>query len=308
MRTSTTVTRLSILIALLAIVAAGVGLFWQTGGQAVPFQTLRGDTVQIYGDGLYRYDTTLIAVGFKTGDVVTLVLGVPVLIVALWLYRRGSVRGGVVLTGTLAYLLYTYASLALGAAYNNLLLIYIALTAFTLLALIAAFTGFDRDAFPARFSERLPRRGIAVFLMASGVILFSIWLVLSIVPALLAGTTPLEVTSYTTVITFVVDMAVIAPALFIAGRLLLKREPIGYLLAAVMLIFTDLLGISLIAMGVIQQAAGLISVGQFIGFVVSFGILTLFALASTVRLFRAFSNSTVVQPAAHVSARHLQSA
>jgi hypothetical protein len=86
-----------------------------------------------YTAGLYRYDTTLIAVGYKIGDGFTLLAGLPLLLVPLWLYRRGSLRGGILLAGMFAYLLYTYSSLVFGAAYNNLLLVYIALTAATLL-------------------------------------------------------------------------------------------------------------------------------------------------------------------------------
>jgi hypothetical protein len=77
----------------LAIVAASIGLFWQDGGSSFAFTTLHGKQVQIYGQGLYRYDTTLTAIGFKAGDAVTLMLGIPALLCSLWLYRRGSVRG-----------------------------------------------------------------------------------------------------------------------------------------------------------------------------------------------------------------------
>lgn len=291
MKMSNTLVRLSSLAIALALVAASVGLFWRDGGQPFAFQTLRGETAQIYGQGLYRYDTVLIAVGFKTGDAVTLALGIPLLVVSLWLYRRGSLRGGILLAGTLAYLLYNYASMAFGAAYNNMFLVYIALTAATLLGFVISVTSFDRQTVPARFSDRLPRRSIAIFLIVSGIALFLIWLLLSIVPALLAGGAPPEVASYTTVITFVVDMAIIAPALAVAGRLLLRREALGYVLAPVLLVFTDVLGISLLAMGIVQQAAGLMSIGQFIGFVISFAILTLFALGFTVVLFRNVSDT-----------------
>lgn len=291
MKMSNTLVRLSSLAIALALVAASVGLFWRDGGQPFAFQTLRGETAQIYGQGLYRYDTVLIAVGFKTGDAVTLALGIPLLVVSLWLYRRGSLRGGILLAGTLAYLLYNYASMAFGAAYNNMFLVYIALTAATLLGFVISVTSFDRQTVPARFSDRLPRRSIAIFLIVSGIALFLIWLFLSIVPALLAGGAPPEVASYTTVITFVVDMAIIAPALAVAGRLLLRREALGYVLAPVLLVFTDVLGISLLAMGIVQQAAGLMSIGQFIGFVISFAILTLFALGFTVVLFRNVSDT-----------------
>ena len=53
MRTSNTIVWLSSLICLLALVAAGAGLFWPDGGSPFSFTAIRGEIVQIYGRGLY---------------------------------------------------------------------------------------------------------------------------------------------------------------------------------------------------------------------------------------------------------------
>lgn len=112
---------------------------------------------------------------------------------------------------------------------------------------------------------------------------------MSIIPALLQGQAPPQVWSYTTVITFVVDLGIVAPALIASGGLLLRRDPIGYLLVAPLLVFTGILGVNLTAGGVAQVMAGVISLGQFIGMSASFTILTLFAIGFTLALFRSFS-------------------
>ena len=278
------------IIAILAAVTAAVGLFSANGDGPFEFTTLHHEIVEIYGRGLYQNDTTLIAVGFRVGDAFTLIAAIPLLLISFWMYRRGSIRGGILLTGTLTYFLYNYSSLALGAAYNDFFLAYIVLTMMSLFGMLSLFISFDPQTFPALFSERLPRRGISIFLIVSGVILFCIWLLLSIVPALVAGIVPAEVASYTTIITFVVDMGIIAPALVISGRMLSRREPLGYILASVLLVFIDVLGSALIVMGFAQEIAGLINLGQFIGFVVSFAILTLFSLGFTIALFRSITD------------------
>jgi hypothetical protein len=271
---------------MLAIVAASIGLFWQYGGSSFAFTTLHGNTVQIYGQGLYRYDTTLIAIGLKAGDAVTLMLGIPALLFSLWHYRRGSVRGGLLLSGTLAYFLYYYGSLAIGGAYNKLFLVYLVLFSASLFGSILILTSFDLAILPSHFSPHLPRRGIGIYLIVSGVVLILIWLVLSILPALWSGKVPPEVESYTTIVTYVVDMGIIAPGLILAGVMLLRRNAWGYLLASTSLVFTTILGLNLLTAGIGQKVAGLISIGQFIGFVVSFAILTLFAIGFTLALFR----------------------
>ncbi len=112
------------------------------------------------------------------------------------------------------------------------------------------------------------------------------WLGLSLVPALLQGETPAEVASYTTLITHAVDLGVLVPTLLVSGVLLLRRAPLGYLLAATILVFTAILGTNLITAGVVQLLAGVVTPGQFIGFSVPFTLLTFFDLALTVVLFR----------------------
>jgi len=289
MKQPAVLSRVVALIAILAAFSAGVGLFTTSGDGPFQFTTLRGETIEIYGRGIYRYDTPLIAVGYRVSDAFMLGAGIPLLLAALWSYQRGSVRGKIALTGTLVFFLYTYGSLAIGAAYNNLFLIYIILTLTTFLASVSLLLSFDLQTFPRLFSARLPRQGISFFLIISGIALFCIWLFLSIVPALVTGKAPAELESYTTIITFALDMGVIAPVLVSAGILLRRREPWGYLLGAVLLIFIDALGCALLIMGIAQQVAGLMNIGQFIGFVVSFAVLTLFSIRFTFALFRSIA-------------------
>ncbi len=292
MKISNVLITLSILIAVLSLFAAGLGLFYQgSGGGSFPFTTIRGQTVQTYGQGVYRLDTLTPAISFKMADLVTLLVAVPLLIVSLMLYRRSSLRGGLLLAGDLAYFLYSYASVAFGAAYNNLYLVYVILLGLSLFAMILVLTVFDLETFPQHFSNRLPRRGIGIFLIVSGVILALIWLVMIIVPALVVGQAPEVVESYTTFMTGVVDLAVVAPALIVAGILIRRNAPFGYLLSSALLIFTVVLGINLTAGGIGQLSAGVIALGQAIGMTFPFTILTLFAVWFTVKLLQCFTDS-----------------
>src|SRR5437588_12564150 len=133
---------------------------------------------------------------------------------------------------------------------------------------------------------------MGLFLVVSGVILSLVWLVLSIVPALLQGTVPSVVASYTTFITGVLDEGIVAPALIVAGVLLVRQTPLGYLLASMMLVFTVVLGPNLTVGGIAQLLTGVISIGQFVGMTLPFVILTLFAVCFTVILFRRLSDVT----------------
>jgi hypothetical protein len=280
------------LISVLALLAAGIGLLYPNTGSSFSFTAVRGETVQIWGQGWYRYDTPIGAISFKAGDLITLFLAIPVLIISFVRYRQGSLRGGLLLSGALGYFLYTYTSLGFGAAYNNLFLVYILIFSASVFGLILTLTSFDVQSLPAHFAETLPRRGIGIFLIVSGIILSLIWILLSILPALLQSKAAPEAYYYTTFMTGIVDIGIVSPALIIAGVLLLRRAPLGYLLASTMLVFTCILGPNLTAGGIIQVLEKVITIEQAMAFTVPFVILALIAIGLTIRLFRSFLEVT----------------
>ena len=291
MKSFKAVTWLSGLVAVLGLVASALGLFWQDGGSVFTFTSLRGLVVPIYGQGLYHFDTWLIGAGTRGTDATTLVIDIPLLVLAVLLYRRGSLRGMILLAGVLAYFLYYYASLALGNAYNPLFLVYIALVSASLYAFLLTLGSIDLAALPAHFSPGLPRRGIAAYLIAVGLLLLFAWLP-PLVTALVQNQAPAAVASYTTVITFVLDLAIIVPAVFVAALLLLRRAQMGYLLASLLLVLSLTIGVSLMAQGAAQLLAGVpLTAGEILQFMAPFAFLTLVGAWPTVFLFRNISRA-----------------
>jgi len=277
------------LIIVLASLSATFGLFTPNDGNTLSFTTARGETVEVWGQGLYKYDTPIGATGFTAADVITLVLAIPILLISFFMYRRGSLRGGLLLAGALSYFLYNYTSMGFGAAYNSLFLAYTLIFSLSLYGLILLLISFDLKTLPAHFGAGLPRNGIGIFLIVSGIILSLIWLALSIVPALLASKAPPEAYYYTTFTTGIIDIGIIAPALILGGVLIRRGAPFGYLLATTLLIFTCILGANLTMGGMIQVAKEVITIGQAMAFTVPFVILTLIAVGYTSALFRNFS-------------------
>ncbi len=278
---------LSVLIALLALVAAGAGVFWQTAGQPFTVQTLRGETVTIAGQGLYYYDSVAGAAQERAGDVVTLALGIPLLLVATALYARDSLRGRLLLAGTLGYFLYTYASLSFLTAYNPLFLVYVALFSLSLFAFVLSLLSIDIKALAGQFAPTLPRRGIAALLFVLAGFLTLAWLG-RIIPALLANKPPVGLESYTTLVIQALDLGVIAPTAALAGVLLLRRQPWGYLLASVMLIKGLTMGTAVSAMGVGMVLAGAPPSPVELGV---FPAITLFCLVLSVALLRSVAGA-----------------
>jgi len=207
----------------------------------------------MYGRGLYRHDTLFAGAGNRGTDAVTLLLGIPLLIASTVLHRRGSARGTLLLTGTLAYFLYVDASYALGAvAYNELFLLYVALLSASLYAFVLAFGSIDLRTLG---SPGLPRRGLAAFLFASGLVTLIVWSG-PVVAALLQGAPPARLDSYATPVTFALDLATITPATFLAGVLVLRRDPRGYRIALSLLVLEAMLAPLIALQTVSQLSAG----------------------------------------------------
>ncbi len=155
--------------------AAGMGLFYDTPGEPFIFSNHRGETTIINGHGLYYFDTVSSAAQMQGNDLVTLVVGLPLLIISTWLAMRGSLRGRLMLTGTLGFILYTYMSMATLASYNSLFLVYVAIFTFSLYAFILSLMSFDLKTLPAHFSPKLPHGWIAGLLFVVAGFLTMAW-------------------------------------------------------------------------------------------------------------------------------------
>lgn len=225
---------LGVLIFILAAFAAAVGLWWQTPGESYTFTSIRGEDVTIEGQGLYRYDSVSMVAQAKAQDLVTLVVGLPMLLAGLWFYHKASLRGTLLLAGTFGYLLYTYLSYSMLASFNELFLVFVVLFTLNLFALIGTILSIDVPALPKHFTAKTPVKAIASLLFVMAAFLFLAWGG-RIIPALINGETPIGLEHTTTLVIQVLDLGLIVPFSVVGGVLLLKRTAFGYLITNIML-------------------------------------------------------------------------
>ena len=273
-------------IALLALIAALAGL-WPGEGSPYSLTNFRGEAVTINARGLYYWDTVSAAAQMQANDLVTLLLGVPLLLLALRLTGRGSLRGRLVLAGTLGFVLYTYITMCFGAAYNRLFLVYVALFGLSLYAFVLNLLAVDLARLPAHFSPNLPRRGIVGLLFGVGGFLLLAWL--GRIAATWSSAQPPALENVTSLFIQAMDLAVIVPLCFVAGWLLLRGAAWGYLLASLALFKFLTLGLAVSLMGLNMLRVG-VAVSP-----VELGVFPAIALANlvmTVLLLRNISEST----------------
>lgn len=270
MRASKPVLWLSAVVGALATIAAGAGVFMQAGVGQLTIQSVHGPQVELYGRGLYFRDSVFTGAAFQGTDVVTLLLGLPLLAAALAWQRREPLKGSLLLAGALAYFLYVYATMALAATYNELFLLYVALfgTSFFAFALLMV----QLMTTPVRIARHLPNRNLGIFLLLAGALTAVVWLEAP-VQTLVAGRPPRLIGAYTTLVTHAIDLAIVVPAVLLAATMILRRRVHGYILAFPLLTLLALLLPLIVAQTIFQLGAGITFttpeiVGPIGGFVV----------------------------------------
>ncbi|HEY3310810.1 MAG TPA: hypothetical protein VGK00_04145 [Anaerolineales bacterium] len=274
------------LIGTLALLAASMGLFYQAPGEPFAFTNHRGESVMVNGHGLYYYDTVSSAAQMQGNDFITLLVGLPLLVVSTWLAFRGSIRGRLLLTGTLGFFLYTYMSMSTLTAYNFLFLVYVALFALSLYAFVLSMMSFDLASLPGQFSDKLPRGWIAGLMFVVAGFLGLAWLGRILMPLLQNQVPALENT--TTLVIQFMDLGLIVPLAVLAGFLLLRKSAWGYLLASVMLTKGVTLGLGVSAMAINMAMQG---VPDSLGIMIPFLVITIANLVMVMILFKNIKNS-----------------
>ncbi len=240
-------------IMLFALVAA-VGGLYPADGKPFSLINFRGEEVTINARGLYYWDTVSSAAQMQANDAITLFLALPLLGVSFWLTQKGSLRGRLLLTGTLGFILYTYITMSFGAAYNPFFLIYVALFSLSLFAFVLSMMSFDVDALPARFSQKLPRKWIAGLLFFAAAFLSMAWLG-RIAQTFRPGAVP-ALENTTSMFIQAMDLGIVVPVCVLSAVLLLRRSPWGYLLASVGLVKFLTLGTAVSLMGLNMARVG----------------------------------------------------
>lgn len=290
MKNNRIVTTLVTLIGLLALIAAATGILWQGSGSHYDFTTLSKQTASIQGHGLYRMDTVSGAAQEISQDAVTLLVGLPLLIVSLVLFRKQQLRGKLMLAGTLAYFLYTYMAMSFGTAFNVLFPVYITLFSLSLFTFIYCMLTIDLAELPYHFSSRFPRKTVAGFFFFLSGFLFLLWSGL-IFSSLVNDKLPAGMESYSTLFIQVMDLGIIVPLGFITGTLLWKKSAWGYLLSSVVLFKGATMGLALCAMLIGQFLAGaeIILVGAIV-----FPLIALACIGLSVVLLKSILERAVI--------------
>ncbi len=236
MRNSKTPLWLSMLVAILVLLASGAGLLLTS---------------------IYARETTPWAIQAVAQDSANLV-SVAVLVIAAYFVHNGSVRALLVWMGALLTLLYAYVIYAFAAHFNSLFFVYVAIVGLSFYTFLSTVLGLESDRLWPRFVASTKAKAVSVYLLLVAVLFAFLWLSQDI-PAIVAGKAPQSVTGngLLTNPVHVLDLGFYLPAMIITAILLWRRKFLGYFFAIPLLVFSILTGIGIIAIDVVTGMRGM---------------------------------------------------
>lgn len=269
-------------IIILSIFASVIGIFSNAGPGVYEIESFRGETINIYGRGLYSDDSIPVVAQGTAQDIVTLALGIPLLIISLYMSLKSSLKGRLLLAGTLGYFLYTYISYVFLWMYNPMFIVYVILMSASFFAFTLSMMSVDINNLSLAFNKKLPVKFLGGFQIFFAAALCLLWLG-KIIPTIINGTVPLGLEHYTTLVIQGLDLGFIVPIALLSGVLLIKGNPFGYLLSSVIIMKGFTMGAALTAMIIGQYLAG---VAMSIIEIIMFPIFSLIIFYSMVLLLK----------------------
>jgi len=249
-----TITILVILIIVVSAITTVIGIFSSQGPGAFKYETIRGQTITIYGKGIYKHMSEDVAIQGIAQDYITLFIGIPLLLISLFLMWKGSLRGRFILAGTLGYFFVTFLFYLIMGMYNKLFLAYAFLMGASFFSFALTIMSFDLNELSDIFSHKTSEKFAGGFLIFNAFAITMLWLKI-VIPPLINGTIyPEQLQHYTTLIVQGMDLGLLLPIGAVSGVLLIQKKPLGYLLGPIYFIFLSILMTALtaklIAMGI----------------------------------------------------------
>ena len=192
------------------------------------------------------YPTDALLRTFVSNDVVSLLVGLPVLLGSMGLAWRGKLIGLLCWPGALLFVLYNYIGYVFAVPLSAAFLLHLALVASSAYGLIALVASIDGKAVQSSLAGAVPERAAGGVLAGLG-FLFFLRVIGVIASALVSGTPIPEADLGVNVSDFL-----IAPAWVVGGIQLWRRKELGYAVGLGLLLGFGMLFIGLILFMLLQ--------------------------------------------------------
>ena len=228
-------------------------------GLSAPIATI-GIATSLAGilvDRIYRHETVSWRAEAIGQDVANLVV-LSALAVFAVAATRGSVGAFLAWLGTVVYTAYTFAIYVFAVHFGPLFLLYVAVFALAVWALVGALTGIDatrvRDAFVTT-----PLGRFVPWLLIGVAAMFALLWLSEDLPAVFSGrpSDSLTASGLLTNPVHVLDLSLFLPTAVVAGVLLRRGRPWGHVLVPVVLVAMAAIGSGIVSLTLVSLARGL---------------------------------------------------
>jgi len=214
----------ALLITLLTVIASVAGLIYQS-------------TI---------YPTAELRESFLTNDVIILLIGLPILLISMWLSKRGKLVGLLLLPGALFFVLYNYLTYSLAMPPSLIFIIYPLLVMLSLYTLFDLLRKIDGRKLKHHLAGHISERFSGGILIGLGLLFFL--RAASILFSALTGQSAIPRTEFALNTTDFLT----SPIWIICGVLLWKDKEFGYVTGLGMLFQGSMLFIGLIILMLVQ--------------------------------------------------------
>lgn len=232
MRTYRALAAFCVALALLAGTVAAVGVMARGDGSTQAAVSIRGEAYEYATTGVYAFNPVRVVAEGVGWDYVTLFFAVPALLLASVGIARGSLKARLFALGLLAYFFYQYLMYSVFWALGALFLPFVALYAASAAGMVWIVSTIDIAALPDRFTEKYPRRGMAVFCVLVAVLLMGMWIP-RVATGLSGDYAGAALLGMPTLTVQAMDLGMLVPLALATAVLAWRRRPWGYLLSAV---------------------------------------------------------------------------
>lgn len=193
------------------------------------------------------YPTNALADAFIPNDFANLSLGLPLLIFSIVLAQRVKLIGFLCLPGALFYMLYSYIPYLLSVPFSILFLPYIFIITLSASLIIYLVAGMNGAMIKEKLEGRVPVR------LSGGILLgLAVLVIIRQVTLIIAVHIKQSPTDSQEIAVWITDLVIACPALIVVGLSLWKKNSLGYITGAALLLSYGILVLSLLIVMIYQ--------------------------------------------------------
>jgi hypothetical protein len=196
------------------------------------------------------YPTAELQESFLANDVITILIGVPLLLASMWLARRGKLIGLLFWPGAVFFGLYNYIVYLFGMPFNVMFPLYLLIVTMSIYTTIVLVVAIDGGPVKERLSGKVPVRLGGGVLVGFGIFAW-LWALGTMIGALVNQTSVPRPDLALHIADFI-----FAAAWVIGGILLWRRLALGYVGGTGLLFQASMLTIGLLILMILQPILG----------------------------------------------------